>query len=162
MLLCLLVVAAHRVRPEQVDLRGCLFMVLFFCYPTMNSVSLAAWICVDLTGDKRRMLLVEDDRVECEDTQHDIYQALTVVVVAGVGVFIPLAFTYVLWRQSKENVKKRHAFRMKELAEELQVPLKDVKIIRDRTWVYRPKQRLMKKKPKRRHKVSTLGTYKCR
>ena len=41
-ILCLLVWIAYAVRPDQVDVRGALFLIMFFCYPSMNSVSMVS------------------------------------------------------------------------------------------------------------------------
>lgn len=66
------------------------------------------------------------------------------------------------FKDSRKALRRAIATNRCNYSKKAGVPLKEVKILRDRTWVHRPKQRLMKKKPKRRHKVSTLGTYKCR
>ena len=64
----------------HIDLRGALFMIIFFVYPPMMSNSMTTWLCTPLDGPSGdRTLLDADDQVFCEDTQHKVYQLMSLV-----------------------------------------------------------------------------------
>jgi hypothetical protein len=98
----------------------------------MNSVSMSSFICTSMSGptdSTHKSLLDADDEILCEDSIHSVYQVLSLIVVAVVGVAIPIGFGYKLLRKSRAGVEWRQALRVKDLAEELSVPEADVKSV---------------------------------
>jgi hypothetical protein len=108
--------------------KGLLFFVIFFCYPTMNSVALESFICIVLTDKKS--LLSDDDKVFCEDSKHMGYQIFSLLVVLVVGIAIPLLFGWTLWRKSKAHkLTTTQKTRVNELHKELNVPISAVESV---------------------------------
>eukprot|EP01043_Picozoa_sp_COSAG02_P028160 COSAG02_NODE_1694_length_11277_cov_36.084855_8_plen_1845_part_00 len=104
----------------HIDLRGALFMILFFVYPLMMSTSIAAWVCTPLDGPSGdRTLLDADDLVFCKDAAHVVFQSLSVLIILIVGLLVPMGLGWHLIMTSRKHAASIHALRIKELADAL-------------------------------------------
>eukprot|EP01052_Picozoa_sp_SAG31_P024895 SAG31_NODE_2149_length_6331_cov_3.422657_2_plen_1496_part_00 len=89
----------HAKKQARQDLYGNVFFVLFLCYPALVRLSLAAWQCSpSLSAEAELTILLADDRVSCEDWDHDIIQYLSLLLIVVVAIGMPIGFAAQLWR----------------------------------------------------------------
>eukprot|EP01047_Picozoa_sp_COSAG01_P013588 COSAG01_NODE_643_length_14566_cov_31.994194_5_plen_784_part_00 len=103
-------------------LKGNLFFVIFFCYPTVCIVSFAAFICRSVTHDTS--VLEADGQVMCEDPSHRLLQGMSYGVVVVVAFGLPLLFAIVLVRSARAyslDMADSYSTMAKQLSEEMQV-----------------------------------------
>jgi hypothetical protein len=65
------------------------------------------------------------------------------------------------FRESRSALRKAIAHNACYRSAQAGQPVVKVNLLRDRTWVLRPSKRLKEPRPKARHKVSELGSFKC-
>jgi hypothetical protein len=112
------------------------FFAVFFSYPTICTVSFAAFICRDLSPTTS--VLEADDSVFCEDSGHQTLQALSGVVVAVVAFGLPALFGAVMiWAArsyDRETADRERVATAQRISTELKVDLTAVEyVMRDIT-----------------------------
>jgi hypothetical protein len=120
---------------DVLELTSGLFLIFFFCYPTMLALSVSSFICTTVdkgnldAGIQQRQFLDADDTVFCEDAAHKVIQVLSLVMFFVIGCVVPLWFARVLWKRSRANIEWRRELRVKDLAKELRVSESQVKTV---------------------------------
>ena len=107
-------------RAAKANAKGNMFFVVFFCYPTITIVSVAAFICRPLTRDTSVLEL--DDAVICEDPSHVVMQWFSGAVVVIVAVGLPVFLGLLLTRKAKafeKNTRRKYADVAKRLSTEM-------------------------------------------
>ena len=72
-----------------------LFFVVFLCYPSVCKVVFSTFNCIAVTPEDAtaaRSVLVDDDRVMCEDADHQWIQQWSKLVIVIVAVGVPVFF----------------------------------------------------------------------
>lgn len=107
-------------RKAWVEMKGHVFMCVFFCYPTICIVSFAAFICRAMGPNTS--ILESDDQIRCEDPSHEALQGVSGVVVALVAFGLPVVFSYILVKSARDyekTAKGENAEMAEQLAAEL-------------------------------------------
>jgi hypothetical protein len=112
----------HAKKQALQDLYGHVFLAVFLCYPALVRLSLAAWQCSpSLSTAVELTILLADDRVSCEDWDHDIIQYLSLLLIIVVAIGMPIGFAVQLRRAYKALPEPNEAAldRLKTAAGEL-------------------------------------------
>ena len=99
-------------RDAQQDLLSNVFLALFFCYPSFCEVCMASLQCTPDISPKSAgkqaefTVLLVNDRVSCETTDHDTIQYLSMACIFLVGFGVPTACALFLKSQyAKEKAQ---------------------------------------------------------
>eukprot|EP01047_Picozoa_sp_COSAG01_P016087 COSAG01_NODE_816_length_13389_cov_7.068849_6_plen_1558_part_00 len=112
------------------NLKGYMFLIVFFCYPTICIVAFAAFICTPMTQDIT--VLDMDDTVICESDSHTGMKVASSIVIAIVAIGVPVATFWVLWNKSRKYSKSDNHDIAKRIAVELDVELTTAEfVVRD-------------------------------
>ena len=81
--------------PEAVtNAKQHVFFAVFFVYPTICNVLFASWNCRKIGPDQT--LLLDDDRIFCENDSHDMLQAISLVLIVAFAFGTPVVLVFVL------------------------------------------------------------------
>ena len=127
-ILCLIVAVVycferrHNTAKARTHAKGNMFFAVFFCYPTVCTVSFAAFMCQQMSPT--HWLLEADDNILCSDPAHRVILALSGVVIALFAFGLPVTFGYILLRAAhsyKRQTGGTNALLARRVAEDLKV-----------------------------------------
>jgi hypothetical protein len=111
-----------------------LLRAVFLCYPSVCNVAFSALDCRYDGPDSK--VLVDDDRIRCGTSTHEMFKWFSILVICVFGCFMPVFFGYRVWHatSSAEDELSRKQLVYNRAETELLPPQMDAQEQAQRAW----------------------------